>query len=366
MGRPASALRPAALRAWLGSPWGQATLALIASRAVAWGFALRGAHGDWYQAFVEWDGGHYLTIAQHGYPGHDDQQWAFYPFYPALARTVAIGAAVSTVSFWIALRLIYALAREYLGRPAARRALWFAAFFPASVYFSAYFAEGLFLCLSVGAFLAAVRERPLLAANLGFAAAFTRGNSAIALAVPLLLLGRRSVRDRLLAASGPVLGVVIWFVIAYLATGDVWAPKNAEKAWDRGFHGLFGAVGPSVRDTLAALGGQTPPRWAFEIGWLRELEFAALVLVVVAMVWAFRRLPVAYGLYMLAFLALDLSFFWPDHPLASFLRYAGALFPIYFYLGARTQGRSARVLLLLSAGGLAVLSWRFGHGGWLA
>lgn len=365
-GPPASAPRPGAWRAWLRSPWGQATLALIASRAVAWGFALHGAHGNWHQAFLEWDGGHYLTIAQQGYPHHDDQQWAFYPFYPALARTVAIGVAVSTVSFWIALRLICALAKEYLGARAARRALWFAAFFPASVYMSAYFSEGLFLCLSVGAVLAAVRERPLLAANLGFAAAFTRGNTAIALAVPLLLLGSRSVRARLLAASGPVLGVVIWFVIADLATGDIWAPKNAEAAWDRGFHGLFGAIGPAVRDALAALGGQTPARWSFEIGWLRELELAALMFVVVVMVWAFRRLPLAYGLYMLAFLALDLSFFWPDHPLVSFLRYAGALFPIYFYLGARAQGRAAAVLLLLSAGGLAVMSWRFGSGEWIA
>ena len=130
--------------------------------------------------------------------------------------------------------------------------------------------------------------------------------------------------------------------------------------------GCSARVGPAVRDVLAALGGQTPARWSFEIGWLRELEFAALVLVVVAMIWAFRRLPLAYGLYVLAFLALDLSFFWPDHPLASFLRYAGALFPVYLYLGDRMQGRAARTLLLLEAGGLAVLSWRFGSGGWLA
>ena len=271
-GATARNLRPGAVRPWLRSPWGQATLALVASRVVAWGFALHGAHGDWHAAFVEWDSGHYLSIAQHGYPGHDDQQWAFYPLYPALARTVAIGVAISTVSFWIALRLVYALAKEYLGHRTARRALWFAAFFPASVYFSAYFAEGLFLCLSVGALLAAVRERPVLAANLGFAAAFTRGNTAIALAVPLLLLGRRSVRDRVLAASGPVLGVLTWFVLAYVATGDFWAPKNAEAAWDREFHGLFGAVGPAVRDVRAALAGQTPGRWSFEIGWLRELS----------------------------------------------------------------------------------------------
>ncbi len=97
-----------------------------------------------------------------GYPGAENEQWAFYPLYPLLARTVALGVAISTIGFWIGLILISLLTEESLDRPSARRAVWFAALYPASFFDTAYFAEGLFLALSAGAFLAARRMRPAI------------------------------------------------------------------------------------------------------------------------------------------------------------------------------------------------------------
>ena len=77
---------------------------------------------------------------------------------------------------------------DLLGEGAARRAVWFAALFPASFFFTAYFTDGLFLLLSAGAFLAATRKQPWIAAFLGLDAALVRGSTAIALVVPLLLI----------------------------------------------------------------------------------------------------------------------------------------------------------------------------------
>jgi hypothetical protein len=350
----------------LQSAGGQALLAVVASRAVAWGFALLGAHGHVQAAFAEWDSGHYLTIVAHGYPSMENEQWAFYPLYPSLARTVALGVAISTVSFWAGLALLYGLAEEHFGYKVARRTVWIAAFFPASFWLTAYFPEGLFFFASVAAFVAARRRLLAVAAFLGIDASLAHGSSAISMVVPLLLIPQRARWERLIAASGPAIGVLIFFFVAFLATGHPLAPVNAEKAWAREFNGLFGAVGPAVRDTLAALAGENPARFSYEIGWLRELEFCALILVVVAMVWCLRRLPLAYGAYLFAFLALDLTYFWPEHPLLSFLRFAGSLFPVYIFLGAVTRERRLWTVLVFEAVGLAILAWRFGHGGWIA
>ncbi len=341
----------------------QAGVALAASRVIAWGAALLGGHGHLAAAFERWDSFHYLAIAQHGYPPHGDQLWAFYPLYPLLARTVSIGVALSIASFWLALVLIHVLAEGEVGRTAARRAIWIAAFFPASFFFTAYYTEGLFLLLSTGAFLAARRGRPGIAAVLGFDAVLTRGVG-IALAVPLLLLGRRSVRTRALAAAGPVLGFVTFLLVAYVRTGDALAPIHAERTWGRAFHGPFAAVLSGARDAVEALGGGAHPTWTFEPGWMRALQFGLLVLAALAVIGLLRRFPAAYGLYVLAALAVPLSGFWSDHPLVSFSRYMAALFPIYIWLGAIVRGRRLPAVLVIEASCLALLSWRFGAGMW--
>ncbi len=78
------------------------------------------------------------------------------------------------------------------------------------------------------------------------------------------------------------------------------------------------------------------------------------------MVWLFKHLALAYGTYLLAFLALDLSYAWLAYPLASFLRYASVLFPVFMFLGATIKGRAARLTLVGQAMVLAVLSYGLG------
>ena len=146
---------------------------------------------------------------------------------------------------------------------------------------------------------------------------------------------------------GPLLGVLAFYLFALISTGHLLAPVHAERIWGHEFRGPFVALWAASKDMLAALAGESPSRWSFEIGWVRELEFCALVGMVAAIIWCLRRLPVAYGMYILAFLAVDLSFAWPRTPLASFLRYVGLLFPVFLCMGATIRGRAARWVLVL-------------------
>jgi hypothetical protein len=340
-----------------------AGIALAASRVIVWGFGLIGGHGALSAPFEQWDSFHYLAIAQHGYPGHDNEQWAFNPLYPLLARTIFIGVVISVICFWIALAIMHVLTEELLDRPTATRAVWICALFPASFFFTAYYTEGLFLALTTGAFLAVQRGHPKTAAVLGLLATLTR-SVGIALVIPLALLGRRSVRERIATAAGPVVGFLGFLAFAYISTGDWKAPSEAEKNWGRAFRFPFSALENGAIDTFEYLTGKVNPTWSYEAGWMRAYQFALVLVVFVAIVWLCRRLSAAYGLYVLAALAIPLSDYWPEHSLVSGPRYIGALFPIYMWAGARTRGRELPILLLIEAAGLAIFSWRFGAGNW--
>jgi hypothetical protein len=84
--------------------------------------------------------------------------------------------------------------------------------------------------------------------------------------------------------------------------------------------------------------------------------FASLLAVVPMVVGTLRRLPLAYGAYVVAALALPLS--WPvgPQPLMSLPRFELVLFPLFLWLGwwaARGRGR----LIVLGAAFLGLQTW---------
>ena len=100
---------------------------------------------------------------------------------------VVAGILVSLVSFGIALVLLHQLTDLEFGPAVARRTVWLIALFPASVFFSAVYTEGLFLALSIGAVYAARKGCWAWAGALGGLAALTR-NTGVLIGVAVLLL----------------------------------------------------------------------------------------------------------------------------------------------------------------------------------
>src|SRR5207244_3847982 len=136
-----------------------------------------------------WDSVYYVQIAQDGYT--NAKQAGFFPLYPhvigVLGAPIITGVLLSLVAFAAALVLFDRLAVLETGSAlVARRSVWLLALFPASLFFSAVYTEGLFLALSVGAFLAARSGRWAWAGILGGLTAATR-NVGVVLLVPLVV-----------------------------------------------------------------------------------------------------------------------------------------------------------------------------------
>ena len=372
---------------------------------------------------ARWDSWWYLTIAQHGY-AHQVMRTAFFPLYPMTVRGVGLivgsdligGVIVSLVSFGVALVLLYRLALLELGSQSlARLAVMLVAFCPVAFFFSAVYSESLFLALSVGAVFEARMGRWATAGLLGALGAAER-NSGVILVVPLALLflyGPRADRPPVAvpradrppdgspssSAVGPQAGwrrllprypierQIAWIalvpvgLLAYLgylglSIGDGLAPLHAQTLWFHHFAGPFGGVydgvvaawdglrqlihGSPVPVYFTAAGGDP-----FVVAGLNLMLFTSLVLGVAACAGALRRLPIAYGAYVVAALALPLSDPVTPQPLASLPRYEVVLFPLFMWaavwLEERGWGDSALAgsAVLLGLFTAMFATWRF-------
>jgi hypothetical protein len=378
---------------------------------------------------ARWDSAWYLVIAHFGY--HPElgvftaPRTAFFPLYPLGIRVlsasglplVLAGVLLSTAAFACALYGIHRLttleldgarALERAKRPpreTARLAVLLTAFAPMAFYLSAVYAEALFLALSVGVFWCARHGRWALVGVLGALAGATR-SAGLVLVLPALILylyGPREDRapDRAPAApkAGPLLalrpryrvrrdvlwlallpaGVILYGVWLALAGGSLTAPLHSQEVWGRHFAGPFVGVWDGVR---AAFDGarqllsfqrhhvylQPAAGSAFVAAGHNLMLLAFLLAAVPAVLGVLRTLPVAYGAYVLAALAMPLSYPVPAQPLMSLPRFLLVLFPLNMWLATWLSGRrrTRAALLALSSVLLAFFAIQFATWHWVA
>jgi hypothetical protein len=333
---------------------------------------------------ARWDSAWYLVIAHFGYRpdfgAFTASRTAFFPLYPLLLRAgawlgaplVVAGVLISLLAFALALYGIHRLATLELARTArspaarervpqaARLAVALTAFAPMAVYFSALYTESLFMALSVGVFWSARQGRWGWVGALGALAAATR-STGIVLALPaamIYLYGPREDRladfarragsrlrpryrprrDLLWLGLMPAGGLAYCLFLA-LAGGDGLAPFHSQGIWGRHFAGLYLGIWDGLQagvDGLRQLlsmqrqhvffldAGGSP----FVNAGHNLMLLGFLLAAIPVLVSALRRLPLAYGVYVIVALALPLSYPVSSQPLMSLPRFLVVLFPL--------------------------------------
>ena len=332
---------------------------------------------------------------------------------PGLPPVLA-GVLLSTVALALALYWIHRLSALELGRTlrpslagdrvgeAARLAVMLTAFAPMAFFFSAVYSESLYLALSVGLFWNARRGRWMWVGVLGALAGATR-STGLVLALPALMIylygpredrppdrpARRRLwlsvpacalqgvpvrvrpryrlrRDALWLALLPA-GVLAYGAYLALAGGDALAPFQAQGAWGRHFAGPYVGVWDGVKAAIEGArqllsfqrrhlyfptGGDS----AFVSAGHNLMLLAFLLAAIPAIVGVLRRLPLAYGAYVIVALALPLSDPVSSQPLMSLPRFLVVLFPLSIWLAAwLSEHPRARTPVLLASGALMAL-----------
>ncbi|HEX3910838.1 MAG TPA: mannosyltransferase family protein [Solirubrobacteraceae bacterium] len=393
---------------WLGD--------LLAAPAARW-------DASWYLVIA-----HYGYRPDLG--GFTSSRDAFFPLYPLGLKglgllglpLIAAGVLISLLALAAALYGIHRLVTLELARSGrasaetARLAVLLTAFAPMAFFLSAVYSESLYLALSVGLFYAARRGRWATVGMLGALAGATR-STGIVLILPALIFylygpredlradfprSRRGLppataasaawrerlhaltpryrirRDMLWLAPAP-LGLGLYMLYLGLAGGDPMAPFHAQDVWGRHFAGPYlgvwdgvQAAFESARQLLSfqqahvyfATGGEGP----FVAAEHNLLLMAFLAAAIVALIGVLRRLPFAYGAYVLAALALPLSYPVTAQPLMSLPRFLVVLFPltIWFASWLAARPRLQRPALVGSGTLMAFFLAQFATWHWVA
>ena len=370
---------------------------------------------------ARWDAAWYLVIAHYGYRPElgtfTAPRTAFFPLYPLGLRGITLfgvpavlaGVLLSLLALALALYGIHRLTTLELGRggrlslaahpraEAARLAVMITAFAPMAFFFSAVYSESLYLALSVGLFWSARHGRWAQVGVLGALAGATRSTGLVLLlpALALYLYGPREDRAPDFARGGlrpryrlrrDVLwlglvpaGVIVYAAGLALAGGDALAPFHAQDVWGRHFAGPYVGVWDGLR---AAFDGARQllsfqrhhvyfPIAAgspFVSAGHNLILVAFLLAAIPAVVGVVRRLPLAYGTYVIAALALPLSYPVTAQPLMSLPRFLVVLFPLNIWLAGwlAVRPRAQRPVLVVSALLMACFAAQFATWHWVA
>lgn len=336
-------------------------------------------------AWNRWDTASWYTeIAQRGYgwkKAAGTGPAAFFPLFPLLIHlgmvvthrsALTMALAVSNACFLAALVYLYRQARWETDGEVAARTILYIAVFPTALFFFAGYTESLFLLLTVASFYHLRRRDWLLAGIIGALAAATRVTGVL-LVLPMLYEYARSKNFSVREVLSPgVLSVVLvpcgllaFMVYLQLTLGDALAFDHYQAAWQKVFTPrLWAGFLDSFRQILMV----QPQASFFQAHNIINVMLGGLFLVWT--VFAARRLPASYTIYLAAFWLVTLTSpalagGYPV-PLISLSRYVLSLFPIFMYLGMLGRNRSFHdAYLVLATGMLAVLTLQFVNGGWV-
>jgi hypothetical protein len=320
--------------------------------------------------FTVMDSGWYFSVAQLGYSPNMDTQSnvAFFPLYPLLMRIVGwigggtdraiwgAGILISFVAFFAALVVLHRFTERVFGdRDVARRAILYLAVFPYSLFFTAVYAESLFLLLTILSMDAAHRSRWMLAGVWGGLAALTRPYG-ILLVIPLAMLavaGRPSARQftwRGLAVLlvPACLGALCLF--HYNQTGDPLAWLHANSQWG---YSLGQVPGRRLLLLILVLWREGPYGFFFssDFAVFDLLNAATGVLFLLLTPWVTKRLGLPFAAYVVATLLIPFTASEPE----SIGRYSAVLFPVFMVAGSFKSARLHEAVLIVSALFLALL-----------
>lgn len=181
-------------------------------------------------SWANFDGEHYLSIAQVGYKGLEQ---AFFPIYPILMRFLAqpfgvnlysltiAGLTISNLSFILALIFLHKLIKIDFPKRIALLTLTSLIIFPTSFYFGALYTESLFLLLIVLSFYFGLKNNWKLAGIFGMIASATRVFGILLL--PALIIEAWQKKDwsyKLLWLLLIPLGLGAYLYYLWLTTGD--------------------------------------------------------------------------------------------------------------------------------------------------
>ncbi|MFH1420614.1 MAG: glycosyltransferase family 39 protein [Candidatus Aenigmatarchaeota archaeon] len=281
--------------------------------------------------WAQYDGAGYLDLAQNGY----NKEWnntGNYSVYPLFSMLIAVFAVIfgyplaafliSNIFSLVAIILLYILVRKELDEKKSYRAALFLMLFPTVYFFTAMYAESLFLALVLAMFICARKNQWLIVGLLGFAVSLTRIQG-ILVFLPMLYMyvRQQKIKMNMLYLFLIPAGLACLFLYQGFVTGD----SLIQFHYGFGLYekGLSWPWDPVI-ETLQNMITTTKIDWLFYNG----ANFVML-LFMLGLTWhSYKNLKKEYFIYS----ALSILFVLISSNLHGIGRYPLAMFPLFMSL----------------------------------
>lgn len=334
--------------------------------------------GGALQAYIEnpilnsranFDGNHYISIAQNGY-GYAQQ--AFFPLYPRLINLVSnilgdkilAGSLISVLCFQIALIVIYKLVKIDYSDNVAKWTILSLIFFPTSFYFSFVYTEGLFLLLVTLSVYFCRKRHWLMSVVCAALASYCRVNGIFL--VPLLIVELFQQKqfkplNILLLLIAPI-GLLIYMLELYINNSDPLAFLHVQKLFNQGRSDSFILL-PQVVWRYVKMIGTVDRTMSLYITVIFEFITSTVIMILTYFTW--KKIRKSYSIFAICcFILPTLTGSFTSMP-----RYVLVSFPLFILIGillSNTDNR-AKYTYIIGCGVLFVtFITLFINGYWVA
>jgi hypothetical protein len=202
----------------------------------------------WYN----YDGHHFVGIAQHGY---QIIQYAFFPLFPLAIKLLSwpvtlligdklsiylvAGLIITTLSLVGTIYFMLQIARIKFDVDTGKRAVILLLFFPSAIFLGAIYSESFFLLWATASFYFMLQRRWAMASIMAAAAAATRSTGAVlfmCLAIDFWLAYKDEWRNHWRSALWFLLvpfSIIVYMIYQWVAVGNPMQFMDAQKAWGR-------------------------------------------------------------------------------------------------------------------------------------
>ncbi|PIY80104.1 MAG: hypothetical protein COY80_04740 [Candidatus Pacebacteria bacterium CG_4_10_14_0_8_um_filter_42_14] len=341
----------------------------------------------WLYSWANFDGVHYLTIAEKGYIGTGLIQ-AFFPIYPFLTgmlmpifgSSMITGLLVSNFSLIAAVILFFILVRQHFDFATAKYSTFFLLLFPTSFFLGAMYSESLFLVWILASFIFMDKKQWLWATIFAGLAAATRLVGIFMIPALLIALLESEKTDWSPSSLINIIKekwlIILGFALALVGLGAYMLFLNGEFHDPLYFFHVQSEFGSGRQENLILLPQViwralkivfTVPLGLPLLTYIQELVFSIGTFTILTISWFQRKslkIPNSWLTFsLLATLLPPLTGSFSSMP-----RYVLVAFPLYVILASWTRHRPIiRVILLAGFGLLLVFNTiLFIQGHWIA
>jgi hypothetical protein len=211
-----------------------------------------------YLPFSNWDGQHYLILAEKGYDFSERSQ-AFFPLYPMTIKLINQGFdnvylsafILNTITTYLLINIFWKYCKHHLDNKNSIRCVIFLLCYPSSFYITAFYTEGLFLLILFNFLYQYEVKKSYKICIFGMLMPLARGQALFFFVGLIILIIIRKIKKEkinfkyeIIVLFSLIIGWLLYFGFMDYTTGSYLSGLNAQKLYDFG-NSLANIINPS-------------------------------------------------------------------------------------------------------------------------